>query len=163
MPKTRLIIPMNDYTLITLRVGVEVSCEPPRVHGHRLLVLLIYGDVGGGGGSNVDSFFDGPLHQAEGTGSQIRVLSMGRPRIMVTSCTITMVSPHRRWNVWVSKRHRSTRAVKAAKSIIGRPPMTSRASGRNPECRMNDAYHSFHMRGLCVQIPSRDNCCGIQQ
>jgi hypothetical protein len=55
MSKTRLIIPLNDYVLRTLWAGVEVSCEPPEVHTHRLLVLLICRNIGG---LNVDSFSD---------------------------------------------------------------------------------------------------------
>jgi hypothetical protein len=79
------------------------------------------------------------LHPTEDIGPQIRVPSMGRPRIIVTSCSITVVSPHGRWNVWVSERHQSTRAIKAAESIIDRPSVMSRASGRNPTRRMNGA------------------------
>jgi hypothetical protein len=56
MPNTKQNIPLNDCVLITLRAGVDVSCEPPRVHARRLLVLLIRGDVGG---LNADSLFDG--------------------------------------------------------------------------------------------------------
>jgi hypothetical protein len=46
MPKTRSSIPLNDGILSTLRPGVEVSCEPPRVNARRLLVLLVCGNIG---------------------------------------------------------------------------------------------------------------------
>jgi hypothetical protein len=52
MPKIRSRIPLNDGVLNTLRPGVEVSYEPPRVNVHRLLVLLVCGNVGG---SHADS------------------------------------------------------------------------------------------------------------
>jgi hypothetical protein len=44
---------------------------------------------------------------------------MGRSRIMVTSYSVTVVSPHGRWNVWGSGCHRSTSAINAAESIVG--------------------------------------------
>jgi hypothetical protein len=88
---------------------------------------------------------------------------MGRPRIMAMPCSVTVISPHWRWNVWVSGRHRSTSAVNAVESIIGRWPDTRRASGRNPTHRMNDAYCSSHDRGLCVRILSGKNRCVTQQ
>jgi hypothetical protein len=103
------------------------------------------------------------LHPTEDTGPQTRVPSMGRQRIMVTSYNITVVSPYGRWNVWISGRYRSTRAVKAVESIIDRPLVTSQASGRNPARHMNDAYRSSHVRGLCVRILSEDSRCGTQQ
>jgi hypothetical protein len=40
-------IPLNDCVFSTLRAGVEVSGEPPRVHACRLPVLLIRCDVRG--------------------------------------------------------------------------------------------------------------------
>jgi hypothetical protein len=56
MPKTRSTIPLNDGVFSTLWAGVKVSCEPPRVNAHRLLVLLVCGNVGG---SHADSSPDG--------------------------------------------------------------------------------------------------------
>jgi hypothetical protein len=47
MPKARSSILLNDGVLRTLRVGVEVSCEPPGVNAHSLLVLLVCGNIGG--------------------------------------------------------------------------------------------------------------------
>jgi hypothetical protein len=52
MSKTRPSIPLNDGVLSILRTGVKVSCEPPGVNAHRLLVLLVWGNVGE---SKVDS------------------------------------------------------------------------------------------------------------
>jgi hypothetical protein len=56
MPNTRPNIPPNDCVQSTLWVGVEVRCEPPGVHSHHLLVLLIRGDVSG---SNADILSNG--------------------------------------------------------------------------------------------------------
>jgi hypothetical protein len=56
MPKTKLSIPLNDGLLSILRAGVEVSYEPPGVNTRRLLVLLVYRNVGG---SKADSSPDG--------------------------------------------------------------------------------------------------------
>jgi hypothetical protein len=103
------------------------------------------------------------LHSTGDTVLETGAPSMGRPRIMATSCNVTMVSPHGRWNVWVSRRHRSTSAVNVAESIIGRWPDTRRASDRNTSRRMNDAYRSSHDRGLCVRILSGKSRCVIQQ
>jgi hypothetical protein len=47
MPNTRPNIPLNDRILRSLRIGVEVSYDPLRVHARHLPVLLIRGDVGG--------------------------------------------------------------------------------------------------------------------
>jgi hypothetical protein len=80
---------------------------------------------------------------------------MGKSRIMVTSYNVTVVSPHKRCNVWVSGRHWSTSAINAAESIIGRPPMTSEGSDRNIARRMNGSYRFSHIMGMCVRILSR--------
>jgi hypothetical protein len=56
MPNTRPNITLNDCILSTLWASVEVRCEPPGVHAHRLLVLLIGGDVRG---SKANRLFDG--------------------------------------------------------------------------------------------------------
>jgi hypothetical protein len=56
MPKTRPSIPLNDGVLSTLKAGVEVSCELPRVNARRLPVLLVYGNIGV---SQADSRHDG--------------------------------------------------------------------------------------------------------
>jgi hypothetical protein len=66
------------------------------------------------------------------TDPQPGVSSMERPRIMATYCSITVISPLGKWNVWVSERHRSTSAINAVEFIIGILPVMSRASGRNP-------------------------------
>jgi hypothetical protein len=126
-----------------------VSCEPPGVHVYRLPILLIPWDVGG---SNANHRPTESLHLAEDTIPQTGVSSMERPRIMATSCSVTMISLDGRWNVWVSGRHWSTSAINAATSISGRPRLTSRASGRNPTRCMNGSYRSSHYRGLCVRI-----------
>jgi hypothetical protein len=137
-----------------------VRCEPPGVHAHRLLILLICGNISGR--MSIDSPTE-YLHPAEDTGPQTRVTSMGRLRIMVTSYSVTVVSPHERWNVWVSGHHRSTSSVNATKSIIDRLLVTSRARSRNPVCCMNSSYRSSHVRGLCVRILSGCKHCGTQQ
>jgi hypothetical protein len=99
------------------------------------------------------------LHPSRDTSPQTEMLSIGRPRIMVTSWIITVVSPHRRWNMWVSGRHRSTSVVNAAEYIIDRPSMMSRASGRNPARRVNGVEHLCHINGMCVRILSGCNNC----
>jgi hypothetical protein len=66
------------------------------------------------------------------TDPQPGVSSMERPRIMATYCSITVISPLGKWNVWVSERHRSTSAINAVEFIIGILSVMSRASGRNP-------------------------------
>jgi hypothetical protein len=103
------------------------------------------------------------LHPAGGTIPETGAPSMGRPRIMATFCNITIVSPHGRWNVWVSGRHRSTSVVNTAESIISRSSNTRRASGKNPAHHMNAAYHSSHNRGLCVRILSGNSRYVTQQ
>jgi hypothetical protein len=160
MPNTRPNIPLNDRVLSTLQTGVEVSCEPPGVHTHRLPVLLIHRDVGGRRpiASPTESF-----HPARDTSPQIGVSLMERPRIMVTSCNITVVSPDERWNVWVFRRHQSTSDVNAGLSIIGRTRLTSRASTRNLARCINGSYRSSHVRGLCVRILSGCKRCRTQQ
>jgi hypothetical protein len=47
MPKTRPSIPLNDGVLSTFRAGVKISCEPPSVNAHHLLVLLVCGNIEG--------------------------------------------------------------------------------------------------------------------
>jgi hypothetical protein len=160
MPNIRPNIPLNNNILSTLWTSVEVSCEPPGVHVHRLPVLLIHRDIGGRRpiASPMES-----LHQVGDTNPQTGVPSMGRPRIMATSCNVTMVSLDGRWNVWISGRHRSTSDINAGPSIIGRPWLMSRASGRNPARCMNGSYCSSHVRGLCMRILSGCKCCRIQQ
>jgi hypothetical protein len=118
MPKTRPSIPLNDGVLSILRTGVEVSCEPPGVNARRLLVLL-----GTSGGQRLIAALMEYLHLPGDTIPETDMPSMGRPRIMATSCSITVVSPHGRWNVWVSKHCRSTCAINAAESIIDRLPV----------------------------------------
>jgi hypothetical protein len=66
------------------------------------------------------------------TDPQPGVSSMERQRIMATYCSITVISPLGKWNVWVSERHRSTSAINAVEFIIGILSVMSRASGRNP-------------------------------
>jgi hypothetical protein len=130
MPNTRQNIPLNNCVLITLWAGVEVSSEPPGVHAHRLLFLLIRVHIEG---SSADASLIESFHPAEDTIPQTRMSSMGIPRIMVTSYSVTVVSPHGRWNVSVSRRHRSTSAVNAVESISGRSwVLMSLASDRNP-------------------------------
>jgi hypothetical protein len=160
MPKTRPSIPLNDGVLSTPRARVEVSCEPPRVNDHRLIVLLVCGNVGGRMpiAAAIES-----LHPSGEIVPVTGVSSMGRSRIMSMSCNIIMVSPHGRWNVWVSGRHRSTTGINVAESIIGRSEDIRRTSGRNPARRMNGTYCSSHVRGLCVRILSDNSHCGTQQ
>jgi hypothetical protein len=116
MSNTRPNIPLNDDVLCTLRAGVEVSCEPPGVHTRQRPIAC-----------PTES-----LHPVEDTIPQTGVSSMGRPRIMATSCIVIMISPDERWNVWVSGCHQSMSAVIVVASISGRPRLMSRASGRNP-------------------------------
>jgi hypothetical protein len=145
MPKTRPSIPLNDGVLSTLRAGVKVSCEPPGVNAHRLLVLLVCGNVGGGGGPLPIAAPTESLHLPGDTDPQTRVLSRGRPRIMATSCSVTVVSPHERWIMCVSECHRSTSVINVAPSPYERHvPL-------------------IHVRGLCVRILSGDNHRGRQQ
>jgi hypothetical protein len=59
MPNTGPNITLNDRVLSTLWIGVEVSREPLRVHARHLSILLICGDVGGGGSSKANSLSDG--------------------------------------------------------------------------------------------------------
>jgi hypothetical protein len=66
------------------------------------------------------------------TDPQPGVSSMERQRIMATYCSITVISPLGKWNVWVSECHRSTSAINAVEFIIGILSVMSRASGRNP-------------------------------
>jgi hypothetical protein len=132
MPKIRSRIPLNDGILNTLRPGVEVSYEPTGVNVHRLIVLLVCGNVGGGGGHMLIAAPTESLHPPGDTVPQTGVPSMRIPRIMVMSCSVTVVSPHGRWNVWVSRCDRSTSAINVVESIIDRPPVMSRPSGRNP-------------------------------
>jgi hypothetical protein len=47
MSNKRPNIPLNDCVLSTFRAGIEVNCEPPGVHVHRLPILLICWDVRG--------------------------------------------------------------------------------------------------------------------
>jgi hypothetical protein len=103
------------------------------------------------------------LHPVEDTIPQTGVPSMKRPRIMVTSCSVTVISLDGRWNMWVSGRYQSTSAINAATSISGRPRLMSRATGRNPARRMNGSFRSSHYRGLCVRILSGFKCCRTQQ
>jgi hypothetical protein len=133
------------------------------VNAHHFLVLLVCWNVGGGGGRKPIAATTESLHPARDTIPEISAPSMGRPRIMTMSCSITVVSPHRRWNVWVSGRHRSTSAINVAESIIGRSPGTRQASGRNPTHCMNGAYHSSHDRGMCIRILSGNSHCVRQQ
>jgi hypothetical protein len=164
MPNIGPNITLNDRVLSTLWIGVEVSREPLRVHARHLSILLICGDVGGGGGVQkpIASLTES-LHPVGDTIPQTGASSMGRPRIMATSCSVIVVSLDGRWNMWVFERHRSTSDVNAGPSIIDRSWLMSRASSRNPARRMNGLYHSPHVRGLCVQILSECKRCRTQQ
>jgi hypothetical protein len=130
------------------------------VIAHHLSVLLVYGNIRG---RRPIAAATESLHPAGDTVPETDASSMGRPRTMATSCSITVVSPHRRWNVCVFEHHRSISVVNAAESIISRSPDMMQASGRNPACRMNDMYRSSHDRGLCVQILSDNSRCVTQQ
>jgi hypothetical protein len=163
MPKTRSGIPLNDGALSILRTGVEVSYETPGVNVRRLLVLLVCENIGGGGGRWLIAAPMESLHPPGDTIPETSVPSMGRPKIMAMSCSVTVAFPHGRWNVWVSGRHQSTSAINAAESIISRPPLMRRASGRNLARCTNDVYHSSHDRRLCMWILSGDSHCGTQQ
>jgi hypothetical protein len=160
MPKTRLSIPLNDVILSILQTGVEVSCEPPRVNAYRILVLLLYGNIGG---SKVDSSPDRVPPPAWSHRPRNQRVVDGKTKDHGDVLQLTMVSPYERWNMWVFGRHRSTSVINAAESIIASPPVMRQASGRNPARRMNGMYCSFHIRGLCVRILSGDSRCGIQQ
>jgi hypothetical protein len=127
------------------------------------IVFLSFWSVGTSGGHRPIATVMESLHPAGDTVPETGAPSMGRPRIMVTSCSVTVISPYERWNVWVSRCHRSTSDVNTAESIIGRWPDTRRASGRNPACRMNGAYRSSHDRGLCVRILSGKSRCVTHQ
>jgi hypothetical protein len=156
MPKTRPSVPLNDSVLSILRIGVKVSYEPTGVDAQRLLVLLVYGNVEG---SNADSRPDESLQPLGDIGPQTGWPSMGRPRIMATSWSVIVASPHVRWNMWVSGRHRSTSAINAAESINGRLSVMSRASDRSLAWCMNGVYRSSHIRGLFVRVLSKFNVC----
>jgi hypothetical protein len=149
MPKTRLSIPLNDGVLSILRIGVKLSCEPPRVNAHHLIVLLFCGNIEG---SKTNSSPDRvPPPSWRHRPRNWRAIDGGGPRIMATSCSITVVSPHGRWNVWVSGCHRFTNAVNTVESIIRKPPMKRRASSRNLTRCMNDTYCSSHVRGCACR------------
>jgi hypothetical protein len=126
------------------------------------VVFLSFWSVGTSRGHRPIAAMMESLHPAGDTIPETGAPSMGRPRIMATSCNVTVISPHRRWNVWVAGHHRSTSAFNAVESIIGRWLDTRRASGRNPACRMNGAYRSSHDRGLCVRILSGKSRCVTQ-
>jgi hypothetical protein len=128
-----------------------VSGQPPGVHARRLPILLIRC---GGGGRRPIACLTESLHLVGDTIPQIGVSSMGRPRIMTTSYSITVISPDGKWNMWVFGCHRSLSAVNVAASISDRPRVMSRASGRNPARRINDSYHSSHIKGMCMRILS---------
>jgi hypothetical protein len=136
-----------------------VSYEPPGVNARRLLVLLVCGNVRGGGRRPIAAPTKS-LHSAGDTIPEIGVPSMGRPKIMATSYSVIVVSPHRRWNVWVFGHHRSTSVINAVESIINKPSVMMQASGRNSARHTNGVYRSSHVRGLCVQILSGDSRCG---
>jgi hypothetical protein len=130
------------------------------VNASRLPILLVYRNIRGH--RPIAAVMES-LHPARDTVPETNAPSMERPRIMAMFCSITVISPHKRWNVWVSGCHWSTSAVNAAESIIGRWPDTRQASGRNLTCSMNGAYRSSHDRGLCVRILSGKSCCVTQQ
>jgi hypothetical protein len=130
------------------------------VNARCLSILLVCRNVGG---HRLIAAAMESLHPAGDTIPEIGAPSMGRSRIMATSCSVTVISPHGRWNVWVSGRHQSTSGVNAAEFIISRWPDTIRASGRNPARHMNGAYRSSHERGLCVWILSGKSRCVTQQ
>jgi hypothetical protein len=136
-----------------------VSYEPPEVNARWLLLLLVCGHVGGGGGRMSIASPTKSLHPTRDTSPHIGKSSMGRPRIIATSWSVTVVSLHGRWSVWVSGRYRSTSVVNVVRSINGRPPVTRWASDRNPAHCMNGVYCSSHIRGLCVWILSGCNTC----
>jgi hypothetical protein len=119
------------------------------MHVRHLLVLLSPWDIRGGGGRRPMAYLTVSLHPAEYTIPQTGVPSMGRPRIMAMTCSITVISPDGRWNVWVPRRHQSMSVINAAASINDRSRLTSRASGRNTARRMNGSYRLSQCRG-CV-------------
>jgi hypothetical protein len=127
------------------------------------IIFLSFWSMGTSGGRRPIAAPMESLHPSGDTIPEPSVPSMERPRIMATSYSVTVVSPHERWNVWVSGRYQPTSAINATESIIVRMPVMRRASGRNPACCMNSAYCSSHIMGLCVRILSGDNHCGTQQ
>jgi hypothetical protein len=132
-----------------------VICEPPEVHARGLLILLARRDVMG---SIADSLSD-RVPPPDGR----HVPSMRRPRIITMSGSVTVVSPHGRWNMCIPERHRSTSIINVAESINDRPRVvTSRASGRNPARCMNDSYRSSHVKGQCVRILRCCKHCGTK-
>jgi hypothetical protein len=118
--------------------------------------------VGTSGGRRPIAAVTESLHPTVDTIPETGVTSMGRLRIMATSCSITVVSPQGRWNVWVSGRHRYISAINTAESIISRWPDMRRESGRNRAHHINGAYRSSHDRGLCVRILSGKSRCVTQ-
>jgi hypothetical protein len=127
------------------------------------VVFLSFWYVGTSGGHIPIAAPTESLHPPGDNVPQTDVSSMGRPRIMMTSCNVTVVSPHGRWNMCISGHHRSTSVINVVESIIDRSSVMSRASGRNPAHHMNGAYHSSHVKGLCVRILSDCKHCGTQQ
>jgi hypothetical protein len=75
--------------------------------------------------------------------------SSGRPRIMVVSCKLTVISPHGRWKEWVFRRHRSTKADNNGPSITGNPRTTTKAMSKNPALAKYWAYLSSQGSGKC--------------
>ena len=101
----------------------------------------------GAGGLIPIMFSTMSLHPSDCTMPVTATPSNGSPRIMATSCRVTVISPQGRWKVWVSGRQRSTKAVNRGPSIAGSPSLTTRAKGSRPARRMYGAYLSSHLKG----------------
>jgi hypothetical protein len=99
MPTIRSSIPLNDDILSTLRTGVKVRCKPPGVDA---IIFLSFWSAGTLGGHRPIIIRMKSLHPPRVTIPQIGLPLMGRQRIMAMSYSVTVVSPHERWNMWVS-------------------------------------------------------------
>jgi hypothetical protein len=159
MPNTRPNIPLNDCVLSTLRAGVEVRSKPPGVHTCHHLVLLIHGNVEGGG-VKADSLSDGvpppdgrhlPTNRSDIGGKtkdhgDVLQRHHGLATRKVERVGLQTPPVHK--------------CVNVAESNNGRPwVVTSRASGRNPARHMNVTYRSSHVRVLCMCFLSSCKCC----
>jgi hypothetical protein len=73
--------------------------------------------------------------------------SSSRPRIMVVSCKLIVISPQGRWKEWVSGHHQSTKADNNGSSITGNPRTTTKAMSKKPALAKYGAYLSSQGSG----------------
>ena len=81
-------------------------------------------------------------HPSESVLIQRGIPSIARPVINETSSSVTVISPVRRWKLWVSGLHRSTRADTSGAFRFGVDRLTNRIHGSSPACLMYGVYRS---------------------